>query len=52
LENGENLQPLEEQHVTENIVNLMPENLLLLSKESITEHLVFETNQSSRSQRG
>jgi len=49
---SENLQPLEEQHVTENIVNLMPENLLLLSKESITEHLVFETDQSSRSQRG
>ena len=41
----ENLQPLAEKHVTENIVNYMPENLLLLSNESIIDNLVFETDQ-------
>ena len=42
---SENLQPLEEQHVTKNIVNPILENLLLLSKEYITDNLVFETDQ-------
>ena len=42
---SENLHPLEEKHVTENIANPMPENLLLLSKESITYNLVFETDE-------